>query len=453
MESAQLKIEMMSLWKKTFNDSDEYISLVFDGYFNPEYIEYEERDGHLVAALLGIPYRFVMSREAALSGLYLCGLATKPEFRRQGIMTKLVDKINKKASINNFDFTFLIPASSELSDYYFGIGYVDCFKRISNRYSSLHNFFLDDELFRNENICPLICYNDSGLNLKVFIEEVKEIDNELLTDVDNFLDEICNNDSYFDILRNVKDVDLILRENLISKGRVVVVRNCDNNKITAIAIFNINKNDEILIPHLYGDDNFSKRLLLQYIKQQYPNFSILRYKYPEEEKRKLVWSPFNFNYKTSENNRSVEWNEEDIYEVGSHPENYGMALLLRASEILKFTCNDKNDFKFSILVKQPFSDFEYIYIKSERGVQTMLVVGETPDQYKVQKVKQELPINEHSCLPSDESEVFEIAKKGIMRLSMPQLAEILWRNRQVNDLIGEAFFLPRVPINMSYLLD
>ena len=58
MHTAELKSKMMQLWKNTFHDSDAYISLVFDTYFNPDLIAYNEENGKLVSAMLGVPYEF-----------------------------------------------------------------------------------------------------------------------------------------------------------------------------------------------------------------------------------------------------------------------------------------------------------------------------------------------------------------------------------------------------------
>ena len=58
MEINRLKKCMKKLWKDTFHDSDVYISLVFDNYFNLDNIEYYEEDGALISALLGVPYSF-----------------------------------------------------------------------------------------------------------------------------------------------------------------------------------------------------------------------------------------------------------------------------------------------------------------------------------------------------------------------------------------------------------
>ena len=52
MNPAELKNKMKSLWRDTFHDSDAYINLVFDNYFNPDLLEYEEMNGDVVAGLL-----------------------------------------------------------------------------------------------------------------------------------------------------------------------------------------------------------------------------------------------------------------------------------------------------------------------------------------------------------------------------------------------------------------
>ena len=61
MNPAELKNKFKALWKDTFRDSDAYVSLVFDSYFNPDLVAYEEMSGDIVAALLGVPYEFGVS--------------------------------------------------------------------------------------------------------------------------------------------------------------------------------------------------------------------------------------------------------------------------------------------------------------------------------------------------------------------------------------------------------
>ena len=58
MEINEIKRQMKILWKDTFHDSDEYISMIFDNYFKEDLIAYKtENEDTVVSALLGIPYR------------------------------------------------------------------------------------------------------------------------------------------------------------------------------------------------------------------------------------------------------------------------------------------------------------------------------------------------------------------------------------------------------------
>ncbi len=158
MEANELKRQMMKLWKETFHDSDDYVNLVFDSYFAPEHVVYEESEGKVIAALLAVPYDFKFGidsdalcgrlPECFLKGLYLCGLATDEKFRGMGIMSRLIDKINCVACEKGYDFTFLIPASEGLRKYYKDRGYVNSFYRCINRYTSAHDF-------RNDCFCSL----------------------------------------------------------------------------------------------------------------------------------------------------------------------------------------------------------------------------------------------------------------------------------------------------------
>ncbi|MDE6561628.1 MAG: GNAT family N-acetyltransferase [Muribaculaceae bacterium] len=127
------KRDMMELWKDTFHDSSRYIQLVFDAYFNPDNAFTVYEGDKLIAALLGVEYEFMSNDGVGCSvyrGLYLCGLATHPDYRRQGIMGKLMEEAERSAKARGFAMTFLIPADSHLREYYHRKGYrTTSFKR------------------------------------------------------------------------------------------------------------------------------------------------------------------------------------------------------------------------------------------------------------------------------------------------------------------------------------
>jgi ribosomal protein S18 acetylase RimI-like enzyme len=126
-----VKSQMMALWSDTFGDSDDYINLVFDAYFNPDLVKYYTHQGSIVAAMMGIPFSMQIN-DRVVSALYLCGLATRPEFRRQGIMSEMIGEMHDHAKRMGFDYSFLIPADDHLRKYYEKFGY----QTLSHRYCS-----------------------------------------------------------------------------------------------------------------------------------------------------------------------------------------------------------------------------------------------------------------------------------------------------------------------------
>ena len=78
MEAIDIKRKISALWKDTFHESEAYINLIFDQYFDPSWVEFESDGPEIIGALLGIPYEFG-GTEGRIRGLYLCGLATKPK--------------------------------------------------------------------------------------------------------------------------------------------------------------------------------------------------------------------------------------------------------------------------------------------------------------------------------------------------------------------------------------
>ena len=126
-EFEKRKRDMMELWKETFHDSDSYISLVFDTYYSLENTFVRYHENRLIAAMLSVAYEFQILRDdeekTHLKGMYLCGLATRPEWRNRGIMSELMEEAEEEARRRGFDLTFLIPADDHLRQYYAKKGY------------------------------------------------------------------------------------------------------------------------------------------------------------------------------------------------------------------------------------------------------------------------------------------------------------------------------------------
>ena len=140
-DSKKVKKDMMELWKYTFHDSFRYIKLVFDTYFKPDNVFYVYDGEKLIAALLGVEYDFQILDECnqvkTFKGMYLCGLATHPAYRKRGVMTELMKEAEVSAKVRGFDISFLIPASDHLREYYQKKGYITTSYKLSQTLKSV----------------------------------------------------------------------------------------------------------------------------------------------------------------------------------------------------------------------------------------------------------------------------------------------------------------------------
>lgn len=292
MDVQTIKQNMMSLWKATFGDSSEYISLVFDRYFNPENIAYHEAEGKIAASLLGIPYTFVSSGNPDLKGLYLCGLATLPALRHNGIMTSLLQEINERAEKSGYDFTFLIPSGEGIRRYYRDRGYHDAFYKKKEYYVKGHDF-----------------KGSFDLELKVF-------DGEEKTAVIEFLEEYGNRplqrkNSY--LLRHTKeDWGTVLDDALISNDKIYIGYN--DNAICGLAICKMP--DKVIdIRLLVGVSEQVRNSLLGKIAKLNSERNLTLVKDLEDalehDDNKQLWSPFY----VQNNGKTAEYEDVSVIEA------------------------------------------------------------------------------------------------------------------------------------------
>lgn len=427
METTELRKEMMDLWKNTFHDSDAYINLVFDTYFNIEYIEYYEENGKLISALLGIPYYFGNGKNR-IQGLYLCGLATLSEYRHKGIMGKLISNICEKAQEKGLSFAFLIPASDMLRIYYSSKGFENAMYVVEDRYTDIHNFDKDYRSILNredERIRIIKTKYYENLHAEILSEDNQDV-------IENIVDfikksEWCDN-NYSTLMHDEKDCLAIIKENHISGGNILTCRNTDG-AITGVLFSTFDDRKRITIPKIFYKDNCSYFKLLDKIKQLYPDSSMSVICFPEETERRALWSPA---YKASASDSSVPGGAygvaERVYDVNRHARPYGMLKVLDYREILKFLANDRSDCKFSILVKE--------VINEKTALKCDVKDGNT--------IFSEVPTEDITSFTNN---------PNITILSKRDLSEILFRKKDSNSLIMEALGIPRLSLNMALLLD
>lgn len=429
MQNEEIKRKMMKLWKDIFHDSDAYISLVFDNYFNPGLVEYIEENGRIISALLGVPYEFGCGKDR-LRGLYLCGLATDEEFRNRGIMNELIEKINKSAREKGYTFTFLIPSSDALINYYSVRGYINAMYRVEDCYTQIHDFEKDYMSFlsrEDDRVKRLKEKYYHSLNASIVSENDTALQEKITAYIMKAEDEIT---TFLTLLHSENDTNILIKENFISGGKIAVAYSSDE-KLTGVAFISIDYKKRVVIHKMYYDDNCSLYRILDFVKRTYPDSPVSLYCYPEETDRRVLWTKvYGASNPDGGGLEGAYGISERVYDVSRHARPYGMIRVLDIREILKFLSNYRNDVKFSILVKDIELD----------GKILKCVVNEGKIRFD--------ELEESEIRPNRREEGITTTT-----LKTKELMELLFRKKDNSNLIMEAFGIPRIPTNMALLLD
>lgn len=279
MENDSLKTQMMKLWKETFHDSDDYVNLIFENYFNPDLVECEIIDGRVVAMLLAIPYSFLLKNnlekseiycdKKILKALYLCGLAVDPKYRGKSIMKKLIDKFESR-NYRNFDFMFLIPANSKLLKYYENLGWkIFSYK---NKINLNEIDCIENKLCENIEIEKIDFENTRFEIAKLDDDKFQISDRSEFENVFRYFSESEINSQSSSIIHSFKDFKIIVEENYNANGEIYVAY--QNDKVCGIAFTEKSGKDKILIKHLYYDSKNVAYQFLISLKNLNPNFLV-----------------------------------------------------------------------------------------------------------------------------------------------------------------------------------
>lgn len=118
---------LLEIWKVCFGDNESYINFFLDNGYDPKNCIVWDESGLLVAML------HLRMSDLAINGkvqpaMYIYAAATLPSFRGHGIMAKLIDTAVSYGSSKGCLFTFLLPGSDSLYDYYGKLGFETAFE-------------------------------------------------------------------------------------------------------------------------------------------------------------------------------------------------------------------------------------------------------------------------------------------------------------------------------------
>lgn len=113
------KNRIRPLYEEVFDDSQYFLDYYFGKYIANTINFVCERRGEIVGMATIHPKKLMISGRMVQAG-YVYAVATKPEYRGQGIMRRILDEIYTYALKTNYEYLYLIPANPSI---YTSLGY------------------------------------------------------------------------------------------------------------------------------------------------------------------------------------------------------------------------------------------------------------------------------------------------------------------------------------------
>lgn len=449
MDNLKIKRDMMCLWKNVFADSDSYIKLVFDSYYNNDSTFTIYENDKLLSAMLCVDYCFTY-QNINLKSAYQCGLATRSEYRNKGLMSTLINRANDKLYYSNYVLSFLIPSDEYLRLYYKKYGYVDTAYINYERYSSEHVFVNNVKYNSDVN---LAYYNNISYKIYALsnIFEKEDIDNLNLKYIKNnniLKAELYKVFLYFKLLLvNVKGVVIdykfddflaICFENYIGGGKILCLTD-DNNKPLSIIFCSNIREGEATIQLQVSVSEEKEFLLLQLLKSFLPKHtSITVHKYAMGYPRDAaiaVYSPYYLGLSSMDVPESEIMTDVDISTEDKRQKPFAMAKILNVLEVLKFAAHLYPHAKFSILInRDDLQENEGLYSVEE---------GQVNFIPKRKMTSAMLSKYQEQCN----------AYPDWFNITVPELAAILFRHRNGNSIVESVLPIPQVSLNVALMLE
>lgn len=461
MESEELKRKLMGLWEKTSHNSKDLLGALFDYYFDINYLQYKEVDGKIVSALCGIPYSFGFGG-CRLKGLYIISLSAEEGYKRKGDLSELLESLNVRLK-DEFDFTFLVPHTELLADYYGSKGYFSSFFMLEERFTPEHDF-------RKDYLLSLYDSEERIRKLKTkLIDEIKVVDNKVenlfskesivkfITDIEK------QGKSSINLCHSEKDMEYLLSNDTIRNLKLHVAYDSDE-KITGIIFSEKEEIKRLRVVAAYTNDNCSYFALLDNIKKQYDDYSIsintYDPKYQTHSLTHLVYASSNPAGGDLDNTISYV---ELPFNYNKLLQPMGMVRILRFENIINYIARTRSDISFKLYIKDNDSSVSADVKEPENGIK-LVDDQSVKDQIDFIEETNIEEVTKNNNLESSEvvfvvnngkchKEPYSKLKKdsSILKLTTKEVSELLLRKNDSSNLIMEAFGIPRLDLQMLLL--
>ena len=129
---------LCQLWQQAFNEDSQIADFVFNDFSSFDNIYVCEQESTVVAMIVTVEVECKNKK-----GVYFYGVSTRKEWKKQGIMSRLMEFAQTDCRDNGYDFVVLIPSSDELFDFYGKRGYETQFQLREFSHKVKNNVFVD----------------------------------------------------------------------------------------------------------------------------------------------------------------------------------------------------------------------------------------------------------------------------------------------------------------------
>ncbi len=123
IDKIKYKNSLSDLWHTVFGDSYDYINLIFKPEYENDIICFTELDDGKAVSAFYLIKNTLRFNNRLYNGYYLYAAATLPEFRKYGIMSKLIREAQTYCEESELDFISLVPSEESLYSYYSRFGF------------------------------------------------------------------------------------------------------------------------------------------------------------------------------------------------------------------------------------------------------------------------------------------------------------------------------------------
>lgn len=117
------------LWHTVFGDSLDYVNLIFNEKYTDSIICFAELDVEMAVSAFYLIESYIEFDNKYYKGYYLYAAATLPEYRKKGLMSKLINEAVSYCKEKGFDFISLVPSNDGLYNYYTKNGFSESMYR------------------------------------------------------------------------------------------------------------------------------------------------------------------------------------------------------------------------------------------------------------------------------------------------------------------------------------